>query len=139
MIYLLFGGLLLLLWYLADKNLKNDFLPYLKWPALLFALYFIGFDLYYNIELNKIIEIDKDHANGLLYSHYDNATNTTMETRLYALQGYDRGEVFSYFTAENQLNSMFGGLLGYMLLLCIFGLIVQTLMILYGRFMRGEK
>jgi hypothetical protein len=131
MIYLMFGLLLMLLWYLADKNLKKYFLSILKWPALLFAMYFIGFDLYYNVQFERIAHIDEDHANGLLYTHWDADLNTTVETRLFALQGADRGVVFAYFTAENELNSLFGGLLGPLLDLAILGLVIQVLYIFY--------
>jgi hypothetical protein len=129
--------MLVFLWYLADKSLKNNFLPYLKWPALIFAMYFIGFDIYYNMEYNRIIEIDMVHDNGILYTHWDNNTNTTQETRLYAVQGYDRGVIFSYFKSEYELNSLFGGLLGPILLLCIFGLVTQTMMIIYNNYKNG--
>lgn len=137
MIYLIFGMLLLLLWHLADKGLKKDFLPYLKWPALVFALYFVSFDIYYNIQLERIIHIDEDNTNGLLYSYYNNATNTTNEVRLFALQGEDRGMVFAFFRAEDGFDSFLGSIMGEVLMLCIFGLFVQYAMILYGRYQKG--
>lgn len=139
MIYLVFGLLLCLLWYLADKNLKGQFLPYLKWPALIFALFFVGYDIYYNIQLERIIHIDEDHADGIKYSYYDNVTNTTNEVKLYALQGTDRGEVFSFFKAEQGMDSFLGSIMADVLYLCIFGLIVQYLSILYDRYQRGSE
>lgn len=55
MVYLLFALALLLVWWLIDRSLKKQFLPYLKWPALIMIAILASVDIFYWVETDRLI------------------------------------------------------------------------------------
>lgn len=140
MILFVFGLMFALLWYIADRNLKDQFLPYLKWPAAIFICIFLLTDVYLQIETGRMMEVRKIYGNaGLGYSYFDNVTNSTVASSMYGVQDIDSGTLMAYHKIEAWTWEDITGLLPYLGIMMALGAAFQVLWTYYIDYTGGKR
>jgi hypothetical protein len=132
MILSLFAGLLLYFWFLAQKAWGEKFIGYLKWSSLLFILILIAFDAFMMLQTQQFFEARKIGGdNGLAYSYFNNNTNLTVQTTMFAKQDDDSGEVMAYHKVEFAVMSIFAQYQTYIILFITLAMVIQFGWIVY--------
>ena len=140
MIFAFLALFFLYIWWLSDQHLKANFNPYLKWSAL-FVIGIIFFvEIYMFIETERFYKAKAVGGDlGIAYSFFDNATNTTRETTLYAKQDEDSGTVMAYHWAEYEIMPIVTGMIEPLLTFVALTFILQYLWMIYYYNMKGGK
>lgn len=130
MIFLYLALLFGFAWWLTDKYLGENFLPYLKYAALIFIGILIAVDAYMFIETERFYNAKiAGGERGIKYSHW-NGTGT-QEIYVYDLQGIDSSNIVAYHEIEHQTMRVFTGVLPTLGLFIGGAMIFQVLYILY--------
>lgn len=132
MILILFGLLLLYFWFLAQKAWGERFIGYLKWSSLLFVLILMAFDAFMMVQTQQFYEARKIGGdNGLAFSYFNNVTNTTVQTTMFAKQDQDSGEVMAYHWTEYAVMSIFADYMSYIGIFIAMAMVIQYLWLAY--------
>lgn len=140
MIFLLIGLFLGLIWYIADKSLKERFLPYLKWPSLFVIILMVSTDIFFFVEMERFLKAKAVGGdNGIAYSFFDNNTNLTVQHTMFAKQDQDSATIFVFHNIEYAIMEI---ILQYWELIAIFlgtVFVLQYLYIVYYNALYNKK
>lgn len=139
MIFIIWGLILGLMIYLADKYYNDKFLPYLKYGGIVFVGILFAFDIFMFIETDRFIKTREAGGDlGLEYSYFNNVTNLTVSTSMYAKQTIDSGTIVAYHYSEYSVIQYFNMALPYLAIFLSTALVLQYVLIFYLRAKNGE-
>jgi hypothetical protein len=140
MIFAFLAMMFLFLWWLSDKHLKDKFNPYLKYSSLFVIIVIFFVELYMFIETERFLKAKEIGGDlGISYSYFNNATNLTVETTMYAKQDIDSGTIMAYHWTEYEAMPIITGMLQYLLMFVGFTLLIQYLWMVYYYNTYGKK
>jgi len=131
------------LWYLADRYLKNDFLPYLKWSAPILIVLLVAMDVFLFVETERMLyarEIGDDV--GVSYSWYNAVTNSTTTHSMYGIQDDESAVIWQFHDLEYWTMDFMTGVLPFLMIFMTAMFILQYALIMYNEIMRpgrGDK
>ena len=126
----------LLIWYLADKYLKDRFNPYLKYSAILFIGILIAVDLFMFVSAERMINIQHEiEVNNTLMttclSYTYNITDSNATTTLFCPTDKESLATMSYLKSEYEIMQYFTMLLPYLAIFIALMMVIQYLYLSY--------